>query len=164
MVATEVAAHGHRDFGIQGTVILNPAPARFIDPLTLSKVDVLVPNETEAGVMAGVPTPGTVDEVIAAASAIEGPGAVIVTMGSQGAVVVEGSSFAHVPAPAVQAIDPTAAGDSFCAGLADGLVRGLSLVDAAEWAVLCGSVTVTRRGAQSSLPTREDVESMEASG
>jgi ribokinase len=97
------------------------------------------------------------------ARAIRGPEAVVVTLGAEGAVVVAGRTDAiHVPAPWVTAVDPTAAGDAFCGGLADGLARGLSLVDAARWAVRCGAVAATRWGAQASLPTREDVDAMEA--
>jgi len=147
----------------QGIVLLNPAPARRLDPAVLDVVDVLVPNESELALLTGGGTPESVDEAAAAAAAVMGPGAVVVTLGDRGAVVVEGGVATHVPARRVQAVDPTAAGDSFCAGLADGLVRGLSLVEATRWAVLCGAVTVTRPGAQASLPTRSDVERLEAS-
>jgi ribokinase len=94
------------------------------------------------------------------AESLTGPGAVVVTLGADGALVAADGSSEHVPAPRVQAIDPTAAGDSFCAGLADALVRGKSLADAVHWAVFCGAVTVTRPGAQASLPTSDEVVAM----
>jgi ribokinase len=146
----------------RGMVVLNPAPAMSLDDALLAEVDVLVPNETELADLAGGPVPSGPDEAAAAARSLHGPGAVVVTIGAAGAVVVEGGSSVHLPAPPVRAVDPTAAGDAFCAGLADGLVRGLPLVEAARWAVFCGAVTVTRPGAQASLPDRDEVERLEA--
>ncbi|MDX1690432.1 MAG: ribokinase [Acidimicrobiia bacterium] len=142
-----------------GRFVLNPAPAATLDPDLLARVDVLVPNETELAVLAGADEiPASIEDVASMARAVEGPGAVVVTLGARGAVVVEPGAVTHVEAPVVQAVDPTAAGDSFCAGLADALVRGKGLVEATRWAVLCGAVTVTRRGAQAALPLRADVE------
>jgi ribokinase len=66
-----------------------------------------------------------------------------------------------VAARRVEAVDPTAAGDAFCAGLADALVAGADLVQATGWAVRCGAAAVTRRGAQASLPTRAEVEALQ---
>jgi ribokinase len=57
-------------------------------------------------------------------------------------------------------VDPTAAGDAFCGGLADGIARGLGLPEAVGWAVRCGAAAATRWGAQASLPSREDVEAL----
>ena len=85
----------------------------------------------------------------------------MVTLGAQGALVVTPDATTHVAAPRVNAVDPTGAGDAFCAGLADALVGGADLVGAARWAVRCGAVAVTRRGAQASLPTRSEVEALE---
>jgi ribokinase len=145
-----------------GRFVLNPAPAQHLDHDLLGLVDVLVPNETELALLAGAAAvPASIEETTDMARDVAGPKAIVVTMGSEGALVIEGRDVEHVPAPIVQAVDPTAAGDSFCAGLADGLVRGLPLVDAARWAVLCGAVTVTRWGAQSALPSRTDVEALE---
>lgn len=147
-----------------GTVVLDPAPAGPIDPAVLERVDVLVPNRGELARLAGDADLDGLDEVAAAAGALETPAAVVVTLGAGGALVVAGGSVEHVPAPSVQAVDPTAAGDAFCAGLADGLVRDLPLVEAARWAVLCGALTVTRPGAQASLPERADVERLGSGG
>ena len=144
-----------------GTVILNPAPGRPVSAGVLSKVTVLVPNATELAILTGGVVPRSPDEAAARAAAVVGPGAVVVTLGARGAVVVENGSDTHVPAPAVDAVDPTAAGDAFCGGLADALVGGASLVDAVRWAVRVGAVTVTRPGAQSSLPTKDEVEALE---
>ena len=143
-----------------GRFVLNPAPAGPIPADILERVSVLVPNASELGVLAGDAAPGGADEAARMAQAVRGPGAVVVTLGADGAVVVEGRRVVHVPAPSVVAVDPTAAGDAFCGGLADGLVRGLDLVDAVRWAVRCGAVAATRWGAQASLPNRGDVEAL----
>ncbi len=141
-----------------GTVILNPAPAPS-EPLPMSllaDVDVLVPNQTELATIAG--HNGPVDRVIAAELATRLPSSsVIVTLGAEGALVVLDDEATHVPAPVVRPVDTTAAGDSFCGALADGLVRGLDLVEATRWAVRVGAATTQRPGAQPSLPTRDEV-------
>ena len=141
-----------------GTVILNPAPAPS-EPLPISllaDVDVLVPNQTELATIAG--HNGPVDRVIAAELATRLPSSsVIVTLGAEGALVVLDGEATHVPAPVVRPVDTTAAGDSFCGALADGLVRGLDLVEATRWAVRVGAATTQRPGAQPSLPTPDEV-------
>jgi len=145
-----------------GMVILNPAPAVPLDPDVLRSVDVLVPNATELGMLAGSPPPTSPAAAIAMAQRLEGMvGAVVVTLGSNGAVVIGDGYTEHVPAPHIVAVDPTAAGDAFCGGLADALVTGGSLVDAVRWAVRCGAVAATRWGAQASLPTTKEVKELE---
>lgn len=154
--AVIAAAHAAR-----GTVILNPAPAP-PEPLPadlLAHVDVLVPNQTELATLAG--HDGPVDAEIAATLAPRLPSrAVVVTLGAEGALVIENGTATHVPAPVVTPVDTTAAGDSFCGALADALVRGESLVDAARWAVRVGAATTQRPGAQPSLPTPTEVEQL----
>lgn len=144
-----------------GTVILNPAPAAELPAGVLAGVDVLVPNATELARLVGCAVPRGVDEAMEAARGLDGPGAVVVTLGALGAVVVDDEGATHVPAPTIEAVDPTAAGDAFCGGLADALVRGESLRDAVRWAVRCGAVSAMRWGAQASLPTRDEVLDME---
>jgi len=144
-----------------GKVILNPAPARFLEPGLLANVDVLIPNRTELGVLTGSPEPRTVEEAARLASTFDGPQAVVVTLGVDGALLVEGGDAVHVPSVAVDSVDPTGAGDAFCAGMADALVQGSSTEDAVRWAVRCGAAATLRWGAQASLPTREDVERLE---
>jgi len=144
-----------------GKVILNPAPARFLEPGLLANVDVLIPNRTELGVLTGSPEPRTVEEAARLASTFDGPQAVVVTLGVDGALLVEGGDAVHVPSVAVDSVDPTGAGDAFCACMADALVQGSSTEDAVRWAVRCGAAATLRWGAQASLPTREDVERME---
>jgi ribokinase len=131
--------------------VLNPAPARRLDAGVLAGVDVLVPNRGELEVLAG---PG---EPAAAARSLRGPRAVVVTLGAEGALVVEGERTERVAAPAVEAIDTTGAGDAFCGALADALARGATLVEAARWAVAAAALSVTRPGAQGGMPGPEAV-------
>jgi ribokinase len=122
----------------------------------LADVDVLVPNQTELATIAG--HDGPVDRATAAELATRLPSSsVIVTLGAEGALVVLDGEATHVPAPVVRPVDTTAAGDSFCGALADGLVRGLDLVEATRWAVRVGAATTQRPGAQPSLPTPDEV-------
>jgi len=144
-----------------GTVILNPAPAPAggIPPQLLAKIDVLVPNQTELADLTGFN--GAVDSSRAANLAKDLPcPAVVVTLGSEGALVVHGDEITHVPAPSVHPVDTTAAGDSFCGALGDAIVRGADLVEATRWAVRVGAATTLRAGAQTSLPTAIEVEEL----
>jgi len=143
-----------------GTVVLNPAPAAALERSVLDSVDVLVPNATELAGLSGESVPSSPADAISMARRIQGPAAVVVTLGGDGAVVVADDFDAHVSAPLIDPVDPTAAGDAFCGGLADALVRGDSIHDAVRWAVRCGAVTATKWGAQASLPTRSEVLAM----
>jgi ribokinase len=146
-----------------GTVVLNPAPAVALSSRLLDSIDVLVPNATELASLSGDLPPSSPTDAIAMARRLQGPAAVVVTLGADGAVVVAGDFDAHVPAPLIDPVDPTAAGDAFCGGLADALVRGDSIHDAVRWAVRCGAVTATKWGAQAALPTRTEVLAMKGS-
>jgi ribokinase len=141
-----------------GTVILNPAPAGSLPPELLAATDVLVPNESELAHLAGVPSaPDDLEELARLARQLTGPDVVIVTLGPRGALLVEGATAEHVPAPRVAAVDTTAAGDAFCGALADALVRGERLRSAVGWATRVAAVVVTRAGAQPALPSRAEV-------
>ena len=144
----------------EGTTIWNPAPAPADGvPLELlDSVDIVIPNETELATLAG--HDGPVDDLAVVADlARRLPcAAVVVTLGARGALVVAGDDAVHVPAPRVTPVDTTAAGDSFCAAIADQLVQGHDLVTAAAFAVRVGAATTLAPGAQSSLPTLADVE------
>jgi ribokinase len=131
-----------------GTVVLNPAPARGL----AAPVDVLVPNRGELETLAG----GRGDPVTLARS-ITAARAVVVTLGEEGAIVVEGDRAERVRAPHVEAVDSTGAGDAFCGALAEAMAGGATVVEAARWAVRVAAVSVTRPGAQGGLPRREDV-------
>jgi ribokinase len=142
-----------------GTTVLNPAPARDVPEEVLEQVDVLVPNRVELGRIARMAAPDTPQEAVAAVRRLRGvAGMVVVTLGAQGALVGSGNDWDVVPAPRVDPVDTTAAGDAFCGGLADALALGRSLDEAVRWATRVAAVTVTRQGAQESLPRRAEVE------
>jgi ribokinase len=149
-----------RDAGAR--VILNPAPASPLDSELLAAVDVLTPNQGEAAMLAGRPV-GGVEEARVAARALRaaGPTDVVVTLGENGALVEGAEEQTHLPGVRVQSVDSTAAGDAFSAALAVGLGRGESVVYAARYATRVAALTVTRAGAQPSLPTAEEVEAFE---
>jgi ribokinase len=139
-----------------GRAVLNPAPVRALPAELLGEVDVLVPNRVELAQLARGPMPGTVEEAAALAGRLPAR-AVVVTLGADGAMVVEDGDASHVPAVPVRPVDTTAAGDAFCGGLADALAGGAALQDAARWAVRVAAAACTRPGAQASLPTPEEV-------
>jgi ribokinase len=141
-----------------GIVVLNPAPAAALSGEVLAGVDVLVPNRSELGLLAGVEEPRTIREAVTAARRLPGTGAVVVTLGSQGALVVTGTDAVHLSALPVEAVDATGAGDAFCGALADGLARELTLEEAAGWANRVAGLSTTRWGAQPGMPSREDVD------
>ena len=131
-----------------GTVVLNPAPARAL----AREVDVLVPNRGELAGLTG--RDGDPAEL---ARSLDLAKAVVVTLGSEGVLVVQGDRAERIEAPRVHAVDSTGAGDAFCGALAQALADGAELVEAARWAVRVAAVSVTRVGAQGGLPRREDV-------
>lgn len=149
----------------QGRLVVNPAPA--VTGYRPVGVDVLVPNRGElAGLLGEAAVADTNDEVVdqvrALAQTAPDLNAVVVTLGGDGALVLDrlGSGRAEptvIPAQNVTVVDTTAAGDSFCGGLADALCLGADITEAARWATKVAAVTVTRRGAQASLPKRADV-------
>jgi ribokinase len=153
----EYAIDVARRHGVQ--VILNPAPAHPASPDLLGKVDFLVPNETEASMLAGLEVKDVASAEAAARKFLGyGVPVVIVTLGAQGALLVTEERVAHVPARKVKAVDTTAAGDAFIGGLAAALVNGFPLEEAVRYATCSGALAVTKFGAQTSLPSAEDVE------
>jgi ribokinase len=139
----------------EGLVVLNPAPAGRLSLALLERVDILVPNRVELARLTGSDAAPSMDEISTQVSRLPSR-AVVVTLGAEGALVVEDGRATHVPAVAVTAVDTTGAGDAFCAGLADALVRGDSLPAAARWAARVAAAACTRRGAQEALPTRKE--------
>jgi len=141
-------------------VILNPAPFKKLDNSLLRKVDVLVPNETEAEGLTGVKVKDLTSAIRAGEILLKRKvGFVIITLGRSGCVLIDKFGTRHIPAPKVKAIDTTAAGDSFCGALAVAISEGKDLVEAARFASYCAAVSVTRLGAQPSLPNRREVKS-----
>lgn len=141
------------------TVILNPAPAQPLSDDLLALLDVITPNETEAEILTGIKVETEHDaEQAARALRDKGVGAVIITLGSRGAFVLSESFLGLVPAPKVEPIDTTAAGDTFNGALAVGLADGQTIEDAVVFANKAAAISVTRLGAQASTPTLEELE------
>jgi len=137
---------------------LNPAPAADLPADLFQHVDLLVLNQTEAAFYAGRPAQDARQAAETAAELRErGCGAVVLTLGERGAVACDADSAYACDAYAVPAVDVTAAGDSFSAGLAYAMVKGQDLSSALRFACACGALTVTRAGAQPSLPTLAEV-------
>ena len=149
-VPLETVAAAARTAG--GRVVLNPAPVRALPAELLGRIDVLVPNRVELARLAGGPVPRTVEQAAELAGRLGGR-AVVVTLGADGALVVEDGRAGHVPAVPVRPVDTTAAGDAFCGGLADALAGGAGLQEAARRAVRVAAAACLRPGAQASLPT-----------
>jgi ribokinase len=143
-------------------VILNPAPASPLDAAVLRLVTYLTPNETEAEQLTGAPVRDE-DSAFAAAKILlqQGVGNVIITLGAKGALAVNAEGKWLVPSRPVQAIDTTAAGDAFNGGLACAIAAGMPLLDAVRRANLVGALSVTKLGAQPSLPTAEELDKFE---
>jgi ribokinase len=142
-------------------ILLNPAPARTIPDELLKAADFILPNETELGLLTGR-TIGDLASVEAASHTLVARGAqnIVVTLGANGALIVNKNGAKHIPSYQVKVVDTTAAGDAFVGGLAVGLLNGKSLEDAVQYACACGALAVTKFGAQPSLPTTEDVEKL----
>ncbi len=138
-------------------VVLNPAPGRPLPAPLLQRVDVLVPNRSELATLGGWDEAATVEEAADQAAALTGPGAIVVTLGGDGALLVAGDATTHVTAPEVDVVDTTGAGDAFCGALADAVCRGAVLEEAVRWAVVAGALATTQRGAQTALPTADQV-------
>lgn len=155
---TSAAIRRARTLG--ATVYLNPAPARKVEDEVLAFVDVLVVNETEAAAISGMKVDSR-ENAEAAAEWLLGRGVreVIVTLGAAGVVYAskEGKRVS-VPAFRVEAVDTTAAGDTFIGAYAAARDRGDSVQDALRWANAAAAIAVTRPGAQSSIPAANEVD------
>ncbi len=139
-------------------VLLNPAPAQLLPLALLQCVDVLTPNEHEALTLLGGTATGREDmESVAEELQALGIGRVIITLGAQGCLVADTGGTRRYAAPVVTAVDTTAAGDCFSGALAVGLGEGAELAAAVAFALSAASLSVTRMGAQPSLPTRSEL-------
>lgn len=140
-------------------LILNPAPARPLPDSLLQKVFLITPNETEAEILTGI----RVSDVESARRAAlwfreKGVQQIVITMGSQGAFVFTDDFQGMVPAYKVKAIDTTAAGDVFNGALTVALSEGKTTADAARFGCAASALAVMRPGAQSSIPTRTEID------
>ncbi len=147
-------------------VVLNAAPALPLPDELLAAIDILVVNEVEAAALAPVTSPGVdagdepepVDILDALLDCVP---AVALTQGGSGAWYASRTGDAvQVPAPRVDVVDTTAAGDAFCGALAVALGEGRAVVDAIRWANAAGAAAVRRLGASSALPKRKTIEEL----
>ena len=140
-------------------VILNPAPAAKVSTEALSKLYLITPNQTEAELLTGI-------EVTDEATAIKASEAlcalgvkkVVITLGSDGAMLYEDGNSTIIPAHKVNAVDTTAAGDVYNGAMCAALAEGLSLVEALQFATKASAISVSRAGAQPSIPSRKEVD------
>jgi ribokinase len=139
-------------------VLLNPAPARVLPSALLAQVDYLIPNETEAALLTGLPVDGSESAGEAAAALREqGARTVIVTLGAAGILIADARGTRHVPALPADVVDTTAAGDAFIGGFATGIGEGLDVDAAAALGQRAARLCVGRAGAQAALPYRREL-------
>ncbi|MEO7043709.1 MAG: PfkB family carbohydrate kinase, partial [Ferruginibacter sp.] len=138
-------------------VILDPAPANELAPELLSHIDVITPNQTEAEMLSGIKV-NNIENAKKAAKIIYKKGVknVVVTMGTLGAVICQKGKIEVIPTQKVETIDTTAAGDTFNGALAVSLSEGKELKEAVQLACIAAAISVTRMGAQSSIPYRNE--------
>ena len=158
--ATEAALRLAREVG--ALAVLNPAPFSPVADEVLALCDWIIPNEGEASKLSGI----EVNDLATAAAAARkiqtrsGHARVAVTLGAEGVWLDSPEFTGHVPGFRVQAVDTVGAGDTFIGAFVARLVAGASARDAAQFACAAAAIAVTRRGAQSSVPTRAEVEAL----
>lgn len=143
-------------------VILNPAPARALSDELLKNLYAIIPNRSEAEILSGIKVTD-LEKARKAADIIseKGVNIVVITLGSEGALIKENDEYHFVEAEKVDAVDTTAAGDVFCGTFCVGLAEGNTIIEAVKLATKAAAITVTRMGAQSSIPYRTELLSVE---
>ena len=140
-------------------VLLNPAPAKELPEELISLADFLIPNETELSLLTGMEVKDIPSAEKAAHALLQrGVQNVIVTLGSNGALIVTNKSTSHISPFKVDVVDTTAAGDAFIGGFASVLDTANSLEEAVRYGCACGALATTKFGAQPSLPTKQEIE------
>ena len=138
-------------------VVLNAAPAQSLPADLLANIDLLIVNEAELGVVAGDPGADGDDDLAARLARVAVP-TVIVTLGALGCVARTGATMLHQPGFAVEPLDTTAAGDTFCGALVAAISQGDALAQALRRACAAAALACTRMGAQPSIPLRAEVD------
>ncbi|MES2047969.1 MAG: ribokinase [Pseudomonadota bacterium] len=139
-------------------VILNPAPARELTDSLLQQVNYLIVNEVEAEQLSGIAVTDAASAQLATSKLLaRGVGAVLLTMGEHGVFIAGHGTAKMIPGITVEVVDTTAAGDTFVGAFAVGIANGLSFEAASVEAQYAAALTVTRLGAQTSIPHRQEV-------
>ena len=147
------AAKKAKEFGAK--VLLNPAPAAPLSDELLSLTDILIPNEHEAEIITGIHEPEEAIKVL-----MQKCNQVIITLGEKGCIYNDGTEIKTSPAEKAKAVDTTAAGDSFIGAFCTALCEGKSLKDSIAFGAKVSAITVTRKGAAISIPTKEELLSL----
>lgn len=157
-LATNIAAAQSAKL-LGATVVLNPAPAQTLPASLLALVDIITPNETEAEQLTGIKVSDATSAAAAAAHLhAQGIATVLITLGAKGVWLSEQGSSGHlVPSFVVNALDTTAAGDTFNGALLAALATADSLSQAVHFAQAAAALSVTRRGAQTSIPYYDEI-------
>lgn len=144
------------------TTILNPAPAATLPDAMLQLCDYLTPNESEAEALTGLPVTSVAEAKTAAAALLaKGVGAVVITLGAQGALYHDGKTTLHTQVIAAgKVVDTTGAGDAFNGGFAVALAEGMAIETALRFASATAGISVTRPGTAGSMPSRAEIEAL----
>ncbi|TDR71435.1 ribokinase [Paludibacterium purpuratum] len=141
-------------------ILFNPAPAIPLDSDLLA-VDYLVVNETEAALISGLPVTTRAEAMAAARRLLRGgAGAILLTLGADGALIADTNGVRHYPAQPAQVVDTTAAGDTFIGGMAAGLLEGMVIDDAVQLGMRAAALCIGRPGAQPSIPFRHELDDL----
>lgn len=140
-------------------LILNPAPAQEISDDLLKKIWLITPNESEASLLTGVKVIDNLSAQVAAKTLLnKGVKNVIITLGEKGGLLCNSEGLLHYEAQKANAVDTTAAGDVFNGTLAVGITNGKSFEEAIEFGAAAAAISVSREGAQTSIPSREEID------
>ncbi len=144
--------------------ILNPAPAKILSKEILANIDILTPNEIELELLSGRSTK-TMEEILNAGNCLldKGVRELVVTLGPRGCVRINREGMKHFPAREVAAVDTTAAGDCFNGALAVALSEEKEMDDAIQFAISASALSITKLGAQTSLPYRKEIDAFHLS-
>ena len=142
-------------------LLLSPAPVRALPDELWQATGMVVCNAVEAADLTGAAVADPLDAEVAAMSLVErGPTTVVITLGAEGAVVARSGRATYLPPFTVEVVDPTGAGDCFCAAFGFAVVEGMDIFASAGYAMAAAAVCVGRTGAAAAMPTRDEVERM----
>ncbi len=140
------------------TVMVNASPEPAAGRQAMEFADILVVNETEAAELLGESVDGPDWAGAARRLLDQGPSSVVITLGAEGALVAQSDTVQHLPAPTVNVVDTTGAGDACSGAMAAAIARGESVIEAARTGVVAGALSVMRAGAQPSIPHRTEID------